>query len=66
MLELVGQLPEHALTDPQVFFWLAVEVPREAWTPVPVNSYEHYIDHTKRLRSWLEALGGQKIESESD
>ena len=54
MLELVVRLPQRALTDPQVLFWLAVEVPRDPWTPIPLNSYEHYIDHTKWLRAWLD------------
>ncbi len=51
MQEVIGQLPEQALTDPQLFFWIAVEVPRDPWTPMPVNSHEHYIDHTKWLRN---------------
>ncbi|MHC4714698.1 MAG: ClbS/DfsB family four-helix bundle protein [Planctomycetota bacterium] len=53
MLELVARWPENALRDPGVFFWLAVEVPRDPWVPLPVNSYEHYIDHAGWLRTWL-------------
>ena len=53
MLELAGQLPEHALSDPQVFFWLAVEIPRDPWTPIPVGSYEHYGQHIRWLRGWV-------------
>ena len=54
MHSLIEQLPERALADPEMLFWLAVEVPREPWMPVPVNSYEHYIDHTAWLRTWME------------
>ena len=54
MQALVRRLPEHALTDPTVLFWLAVEVPRDPWTPIPVNSYEHYIDHSKWIQAWIE------------
>lgn len=54
MLDLVRQLPERALTDPSVFFWLADEVERETWTPIPVNSYEHYFQHIGPVRAWTE------------
>lgn len=54
MLELMSQVPEHSLTEPGVFFWLAVETQREPWTPIPVNSYEHYFQHIRLIHAWME------------
>ena len=52
MLTACHQLPSQALTDPSILFWIAVEVPRKPWLPIPVNSHEHYHDHTQWINDW--------------
>lgn len=54
ILDAVASLPDHAFTDPNYLFWLALEAPRAAWIPVPVCSHEHYMDHGRWLRHWLD------------
>lgn len=53
MLAVVGRLPDMAFVDPGVLFWIQLEVPRDPWTPVPVNCHEHYHQHARWLRDWM-------------
>ena len=57
MLDAVSRLPENAFTDPDVLFWIKLEVPRDPWIPMPVNCHEHYWDHANWLRTWIEKEG---------
>ncbi len=52
MLEVVGQLTERILTDPSALFWLHV-ADRDPWRPIPIESYEHYFEHIKLIRTWV-------------
>jgi hypothetical protein len=57
MLDVVSRLPKAAFSDPNILFWVKLEVPRDPWTPLPVNSHEHYRDHANWLRAWAEKKG---------
>ena len=54
MLGVIARLPEAAFSDPDILFWIKLEVPRDPWMPLPVNSHEHYRDHANWLKSWIE------------
>jgi hypothetical protein len=53
VLELVGQLTEHTLTNPSALFWLS-EADRDPWRPIPIGSCEHYFEHIKLIQAWME------------
>jgi uncharacterized damage-inducible protein DinB len=56
VLEVVGRMPERVLTDPSALFWLD-EAHRDPWRPIPIDSYEHYFEHIKLIRAWMEREG---------
>jgi uncharacterized damage-inducible protein DinB len=56
VLEVAGQMTERVLTDPGALFWLA-EAERDPWRPIPIDSYEHYFEHIKLIRQWMEQEG---------
>lgn len=56
VLEVVGRMPEHILTDPGALFWLD-EAEREPWRPIPIDSYEHYFEHIDLIRAWMKREG---------
>ena len=53
VLEVVGRMPERVLTDPSALFWLD-EAHRDPWRPIPIDSYEHYLEHIELIRAWIE------------
>ncbi|HIJ64644.1 MAG TPA: ClbS/DfsB family four-helix bundle protein [Candidatus Hydrogenedentes bacterium] len=53
LLDVVTRLPDVAFNDPDMLFWIKLEVPRDPWTPLPVNSHEHYKDHANWILAWI-------------
>ncbi len=53
LLDAIARLPDNACSIPDVLFCRKLEVPRDPWTPLPVNCHEHYAAHSRWLRGFI-------------